>query len=282
VRAVAPDRRRHGGGVTVNLVERVAVELVLDTALDPVLDDAEKQPDPEQALLAVTACDPAIGSGHFMVAAARRIANRLATVRSGEIDPTPIDAQQAMHDVVARCIYGVDLNPMAADLAKVSLWLETMTPGRPLSFLDHHIKVGKRSARHHTGTAARRDPDAAYAALTGDDKKIATALKKLNAAQRSGQGVLARTAPVGPEVDEHDARVLHGRGEGVVGQLGGSHAGCKEHRPPRVPEAPGLPPALVGRPAHTAGRDGRARHLDRDPGSCEAPHVTRESTWQNA
>jgi hypothetical protein len=166
------------------------VDLVLDTALDPVLDDAEKQSDPESALLAVSACDPAIGSGHFMVAAARRIANRLAMVRTGEVDPTPADAQEAMHDVVARCIYGVDVNPMAADLAKVSLWLEAMSPGRPLSFLDHHIKVGNALLGTTPALLHGGIPDAAYVALTGDDKKTTTAWKKLNSQQRGGQGDL--------------------------------------------------------------------------------------------
>jgi len=175
------------------------VELVLDTALDPVLNDAEKQPNPEQALLALTVCDPAIGSGHFMVAAARRIAQRLATVRTGEIDPTPSDAQDAMHDVVARCVYGVDVNPMAADLAKVSLWLEAMTPGKPLSFLDHHIKVGNSLLGTTPALLHAGIPDSAYAALTGDDKKIAAAWRKLNAVQHSGQGDLFTDAgiPVG-------------------------------------------------------------------------------------
>lgn len=166
------------------------VELVLDTALEPVLDDAEKQPDPEQALLAVTVCDPAIGSGHFMVAAARRIAQRLAVVRTDEIDPTPTDAQAAMHDVVARCIYGVDVNPMAADLAKVSLWLESMAPGKPLTFLDHHIKVGNALLGTTPALLHAGIPDTAYVALTGDDKKIAASWRKTNAAQREGQGDL--------------------------------------------------------------------------------------------
>jgi hypothetical protein len=191
------------------------VELVLDTALDPVLDEAEKQPDPEKALLAVTACDPAIGSGHFMVAAARRIANRLATARSGEIDPTPTDAQQAMHDVVARCIYGVDINPMAADLAKVSLWLEAMTPGRPLSFLDHHIKVGNALLGTTPALLHAGIPDAAYTATSGDDKKFATAWKKLNATQRSGQGDLFADAgiPVGNTSQRKAAQDLAARAE---------------------------------------------------------------------
>ncbi len=166
------------------------VDLVLDTALDPVLDDAEKQPDPAAALLAVTACDPAIGSGHFMVAAARRIATRLAAVRTGEVDPTPTTVADAMHDVVARCIYGVDVNPMAADLAKVSLWLEAMSPGRPLSFLDHHIKVGNALLGTTPALLHAGIPDAAYVALSGDDKPTVNAWRKLNEQQRAGQSSL--------------------------------------------------------------------------------------------
>jgi hypothetical protein len=172
------------------------VDLVLDTALDPVLDDAEKQPDPEAALLAVRCCDPAIGSGHFMVAAARRVATRLATVRTGELDPTPQMYSDALHDVVGHCIYGVDVNPMAADLAKVSLWLEAMSPGRPLSFLDHHIKVGNALLGTTPALLHAGIPDAAYTALTGDDKPTVAAWRKLNALQRAGQGDLFADAGI--------------------------------------------------------------------------------------
>jgi hypothetical protein len=163
------------------------VELVLDAALDPVLNDAEKQAHAETALLAVTVCDPAIGSGHFMVAAARRIANRVAMVRTGEVDPTPTTLQDAMQDVVAPCIYGVDINPMAADLAKVSLWMEAMSPGRPLSFLDHHIKVGNALLGTTPALLAAGIPDAAYVKLTGDDPDVVRAWRKLNEKQRSNQ-----------------------------------------------------------------------------------------------
>lgn len=164
------------------------VELVLDTALDPVLDDVEKRTtSPEErahALLRLKVCDPAVGSAHFLVAAARRIALRLAVARTGELDPTPTDYSDALHDVVGSCLYGVDLNPMAADLAKVSLWLTAMTPGKPLSFLDHHIKVG--NALLGTTPALLRDgvPDAAYVAITGDDKPTVTSWKKINRAER--------------------------------------------------------------------------------------------------
>jgi hypothetical protein len=176
------------------------VELVLDTALDPVLDDAEKAAksaqEAEQALLALRVCDPAVGSGHFLVAAARRIATRLAAVRTGEVDPTPTAYTDALHDVVSSCVYGVDINPLSADLAKVSLWLTAMSPGRPLSFLDHHIKVGNALLGATPALLHAGIPDAAYTALTGDDKPTAAAWKKRNAAERAGQGDLFNDAGV--------------------------------------------------------------------------------------
>ena len=168
------------------------VELVLDTALDPVLDDVEKRiQTPEaraEALLTLKVCDASVGSAHFLVAAARRIALRLAVARTGELDPTPTDYSDALHDVVGSCLYGVDINPMAADLAKVSLWLTAMTPGKPLSFLDHHIKVG--NALLGTTPALLRDgvPDAAFTALTGDDKAEVARWKKANKTERANRG----------------------------------------------------------------------------------------------
>jgi len=168
------------------------IDLVLDEALGPLLDDAEKSANPAEALLALTICDPACGSGHFLVSAARRIADRLAVVRTGDIDPTPTDQQAAMYDVVAKCIYGVDLNPMAAELAKVSLWLEALQPGRPLTFLDAHIKVGNALLGTTPDLLAAGIPDAAYTPIEGDDRKHAAALKKRNRAERerAGQGAL--------------------------------------------------------------------------------------------
>ena len=157
------------------------IALVLDEALDPVLDEAGHD---EQALLSVTVCDPACGSGHFLVAAARRIAVRVAAVRSGESEPTPSAVQAALRDVVANCIYGVDLNPMAAELAKVSLWLEAVEPGKPMAFLDANIRVGNALLGTTPALLAAGVPDEAFGALTGDDKKVVAALKKENKRQR--------------------------------------------------------------------------------------------------
>ena len=172
------------------------IDSLLDSALDPLLDEAEKSDDPEAALLALTVCDPACGSGHFLVAAARRIAARLARVRAGDAEPSVLDAQAAMHDVVGRCIYGVDLNPMAAELAKVSLWLEALQPGRPLSFLDAHIKVGNALLGTVPALLTSGIPDDAFATLEGDDKKTVSALKKRNKTERDGQGDLFASAGI--------------------------------------------------------------------------------------
>lgn len=176
------------------------IDLVLDEALDPLLDDAEKSDAPVEALLSLTCCDPAVGSGHFLVAAARRIALRLAAARSEELDPTPADMQGAMHDVVANCIYGVDVNPLAAELAKVSLWLEALQPGRPLTFLDAHIKVGNALLGTTPALLAGGIPDDAFNPIEGDDKKAATGLKKRNKAERDtpDQGELFGAAAVDP------------------------------------------------------------------------------------
>ncbi len=170
------------------------VSALLDSALDPVLDDAVKNADSpqhaEQRLLALTICDPACGSGGFLVAAARRIARRLAAVRSGEDEPTPKDVQHALHNVVGRCIYGVDLNDLAAELAKVSLWLEALEPGRPLGFLDARIRVGNSLLGTTPGLLAEGVPDIAFKELEGDDKKYAAAVRKRNKAE-AGQHVMS-------------------------------------------------------------------------------------------
>src|SRR6202023_3140509 len=84
-----------------------------DSALEPVIERALESGDPEKALLDIKVCDPACGSGHFLVAAARRIAKRVASVREHNPEPTLESLRTALRDVIARCIYGVDLHPMA-------------------------------------------------------------------------------------------------------------------------------------------------------------------------
>ena len=170
------------------------VSALLDTALDPLLDEAVKNADnpehAEQRLLGLTVCDPASGSGGFLVAAARRIARRLAQVRSGEDEPTPEQVHHALRDVVGTCIYGVDINDLAAELAKVSLWLEALEPGKPLGFLDARIRVGNSLIGTTPVLLTEGVPDAAFKEISGDDKKYAAAVRKQNKIERSGQSSL--------------------------------------------------------------------------------------------
>jgi hypothetical protein len=96
----------------------------------------------EEVLLDMDVCDPAAGSGHFLVKANDVMGAEVARLRTGDEYPTERAVRQAKRAVLARCIYAVDLNPMAVELCKVSLWINASVQDRPLSFLDHHIKQG--------------------------------------------------------------------------------------------------------------------------------------------
>ncbi|MFE1842087.1 Eco57I restriction-modification methylase domain-containing protein [Streptomyces sp. NPDC059515] len=197
------------------------IECLLDTTLDPVIDDAVKRgeqrateagrPDPADdivdELLSLTVCDPACGSGHFLVASARRIAKRVASVRERNPEPTVDAVRHALHEVVARCIYGVDLNPMAVELAKVSLWLEALEPGKPLGFLDAHVKHGNGLIGATPKLLAEGVPDDAFKPIEGDDKKYAAGLVKRNKAQRGGQDELLFDTDVLPGNDQYAAEL---------------------------------------------------------------------------
>jgi hypothetical protein len=160
---------------------------LLDSALEPLLEEAMRQQDPEAALLDLKVCDPACGSGHFLIATAHRIARRLAEVRTGDPEPAPEATRGALRDVISHCIYGVDVNPMAVELCKVNLWLESLDPGRPLSFLDHRIRLGNSLLGATPARIEAGIPDEAYNPIEGDDNAYARSLKQQNRQERSGQ-----------------------------------------------------------------------------------------------
>lgn len=135
----------------------------------------------EQALLSLRVADIACGSGHILLAAARRIGTELAILRTGEDQPSPTAMREAVRDVIRNCIYGVDLNPLAVELCKVALWLEAHVPGQPLNFLDHHIKCGNAIVGFvHQEELEKGIPMEAFKTLPGDDKEVAAALRKRN------------------------------------------------------------------------------------------------------
>ena len=157
------------------------VDKQVESALDPLLDRATKATDPVQSILDLNVIDTSCGSGHFVVAAARRMASRLVAVRG--VDTSPAEYQRALRDVVRNCIYGVDINPLAVELAKITLWIESVVPGEPLTFLDSHFVCGDATLGiDNLKNLEHGIPNAAYKALTGDDPAAAKELAKRNRA----------------------------------------------------------------------------------------------------
>jgi hypothetical protein len=160
------------------------VQELIKSALDPVIEQriAAQPESPVEALLAIRVIDPACGSGHFLLAAARRLAEKLAQLRATDGEQTEQDFRHALREVVSRCIFGVDRNPMAIELARAALWLEGFEEGRPLGFLDHHLQVGDAllglTDLKALELGIAKD---AFKPLSGDDKEVCKQLAKANA-----------------------------------------------------------------------------------------------------
>ena len=177
---VGNDRKDTGSYYTPDAL----VQSLIRTALDPEIEKAvEEHPeDPIKALLSLKVIDPTCGSGHFLLAAARRIAEKAALLEAPDGAVTPDEYRNALREVIQHCIYGVDINPLAIELARMALWLEGYSRGKPLSFLDHHLKVGNtimgvvdlKQLRY--GIAK----DAYKGNLPGEDKEAAKLLAKQN------------------------------------------------------------------------------------------------------
>jgi len=161
------------------------VQPLIKHSLDYIIADRLKQPDPIAALLSIKVCDVACGSGHILLNAARRIGGEVAKLRSGEEQPSPEPFRQGVRDAIAHCIYGVDKNPLAVELCKVALWLEAHDPGKPLSFLDHHIKCGDAIVGlAHKEELENGIADEAFKTLDGDDKEVVKTLRNRNKRER--------------------------------------------------------------------------------------------------
>ena len=154
------DRRDTGTAYTspafaAEIAQHALEHLVYEPGPHNDKDDGICQIKKPAEILALRVCDPDVGSGAILVAAVRYLADKLVEARlnHGELtaremataaaDPTSTDPHvQARRDVVVQCIYAVDRDPMAVEMAKLSLWLVTMAHGRPFTFLDHAIKCG--------------------------------------------------------------------------------------------------------------------------------------------
>lgn len=164
------------------------VQVLLESALEPVIADtiAKNPGKAVEALLGLSIVDPACGSGHFLLAAARRLAAHVARLQANGT-PSGAEYRHALRQVVGKCIYGVDLNPMAVELCKVSLWMEAVEPGLPLTFLNSHIQHGNALLGTTPELMAKGIPEAAWEPIEGDDRKVASAIKKRNKQGAGGQ-----------------------------------------------------------------------------------------------
>ena len=145
---------------------RSLTEFLVRRALAPLVRDARPE-----GILSLRVLDPAMGSGAFLVAACRYLASAYeqALVREGALsaaDVTEEDRAQFRRSVAQKCLFGVDVNPMAVQLGRLSLWLATLSADKPLSFLDHHLRAGDSLVgastddilRHPAPGHARRPP----------------------------------------------------------------------------------------------------------------------------
>ena len=165
------------------------IDELIDSALKPVLENAldstgSSIEEKENALLGLKVCDPACGSGAFLIAANNFLGKELAQIRTGEEFPPDSEERAARRDVLSHCIFGVDLNPMAAELAKVSLWINACVKDLPLNFMDHRIKQGNSVIGGKLHLIKKGIPSIAYKAVLNEDKDIARELKKINDKQR--------------------------------------------------------------------------------------------------
>lgn len=174
------------------------VEQLLKTALYPVMQERLKavraenpksepaQEALEKALLSIKVCDPACGSGHFLLAAARALATRLAQLRVKQGESYEPMMPGAMRDVIEHCIYGVDLNPDALELCRLVLWIEAHGAGKPITYLHHKIKCGNSLIGWLNPDEKPIIPPGAFKAVTGDNKKVTLLCKQRNAKESKG------------------------------------------------------------------------------------------------
>ncbi len=144
------ERKATGSYYTPDYIVKYIVEKTLEPIIEEKKLEWSESPGKSFAdyLLSIKVLDPAMGSGHFLVEATDRLARALvqAWAMARPEDETEEVAEHDIHwarrEVVRNCIYGVDLNLMAVELAKLSLWLTTVASNKPLSFLDHHLRCG--------------------------------------------------------------------------------------------------------------------------------------------
>lgn len=173
------DRKTTGSYYTDNRLVAQLIESALVPVIQNSLKDRSTQAEKEAALLDLKVADIACGSGAFICAALEKLGEELALIRMGDEErPTEDQLREAKRDVLLHCIYGVDLNPMAIELAKFSLWITASLPDMPLTFLDHKLKCGNSLIGATPDLIKKGIPEEAYKPVGNDNPAVCTELKK--------------------------------------------------------------------------------------------------------
>jgi hypothetical protein len=266
-------------GAVTDCLPPAFVDRLLDSALEPVLDaavqrgrqaarrkkNARDATEVAKALLTVTVCDPACGSGSLLVAAARRIARRVAEAREGSQSPDAL--RRAMREVVGSCVYGVDVSGEAVEQAKDRLRLAADVPGMALPFLDGRVRQGNALIGASPELIESGVPDEAFRPADGDDRGYARSLRRANAKPDPGQATLFSEQGDYAHSNEALARSLARIGQFPAGAPADDRAAAAEYQKWRDSAAfrarrlvadawcaafawaktPGAPPAIVNR-----------------------------------
>jgi N-6 DNA Methylase len=212
------ERRRSGSHYT----PRALTEPIVRTTLEPILArlrGEDGQPPRPSRILALKICDPAMGSGAFLVEACRQLGDALMESwhAHGELPEIPPDEDEVIYArrlVAQRCLYGVDKNPTAVDLAKVSLWLVTLAKEHALTFVDHALRHGdslvglsrRQIESFHWQGDAPASQDDFY--TTGIRAQVAKANELRGRIRRAGEDVSSTTlATLWREAQDELARV---------------------------------------------------------------------------
>ena len=209
-----PSRRNAGAHYT----PRSLAEEVVHYALEPLVyrpgphqtaDRSAWRPVSSDDLLSLKVADIACGSGAFLVAAARYLAARLVEAwhREGTVTLPPHQLEvDAIRKVVATCLYGADINAMAVEMGKLSLWLVSLDRNLPFSFVDDKILLRQLAARHHRPAPARgpahHPADRPPAAALGD-RRPGRAGRRLDLDHAIARAVRLRQA-LASEIDDAD------------------------------------------------------------------------------
>ena len=129
------ERKATGSYYTPDYIVKYIVENTVGPKVEEEIEGLETDEEKAEAILDMQILDPAMGSAHFLVEVIDYLATEL-------VDHKEIEIEQAKREVARQCVYGVDVNPLATELGKLSIWLKTISEDKPLSFLDHHIKTG--------------------------------------------------------------------------------------------------------------------------------------------